>query len=209
MAFTAAAQRHADRVGVVHLAMHAREGDLVPAWQQVVESVAEPGKAAEDLLRQVAPGNGASSLADVFAASPTVEAGGDVVVLLGRQQQWVGSEAVSSYLLLRTRPASLLTAMQVAGMAGVWEGQTVVTTEPLGDELAAALLTAGARALIARRTDAPPPAANQSVAFFEALYDHLLTGRTILEALKVAERHCPALAGAFDCSFSSSINTGA
>ncbi len=43
MAFTAAAQRHADRVGIVHLAMHVHQGGLVAAWQQSVESIAEPG----------------------------------------------------------------------------------------------------------------------------------------------------------------------
>lgn len=74
------------------------------------------GEAAEALLRQIAPGNGASSLADVFAASPSVEAGGDFIALLGRQQQWVGGGAVSCYLLLRTRPACLLTAAQVGGL---------------------------------------------------------------------------------------------
>lgn len=42
-AFTAAARRHADRVGAVHLAMHARDGSLVTAWHQRLESVAEPG----------------------------------------------------------------------------------------------------------------------------------------------------------------------
>lgn len=70
-------------------------------------------------------------------------------------------------------------------MAGVWEGQTVVATEPLGAELAAALLAAGARAVIARRADVPAPGADQSVAFFEALYDHLLAGRTILEVRRM------------------------
>jgi hypothetical protein len=71
------------------------------------------GEAAEALLRQVAPGNGASSLADVFASSPAVEAGHDTIALLGRQQQWVAGAPVSCYLLLRTRPACLLTAPQV------------------------------------------------------------------------------------------------
>lgn len=42
-AFTAAARRHADRVGVIHLAMCARDGGLVTAWHQRLESVAEPG----------------------------------------------------------------------------------------------------------------------------------------------------------------------
>lgn len=76
------------------------------------------GEAAEALLQQIAPGNGASSLADVFAASPTVEAGGDVIALLGRQQQWLAGGAVSCYLLLRTRPACLLTATQVHRPSG-------------------------------------------------------------------------------------------
>ncbi len=71
------------------------------------------GEAAEALLRQVAPGNGASNLADIFASSPSVEAGHDTITLLGRQQQWAAGAPVSCYLLLRTRPACLLTAPQV------------------------------------------------------------------------------------------------
>jgi hypothetical protein len=43
MAFMAAAQRHVDRIGIVHLALHVHDGGLVTAWQQSVESVAEPG----------------------------------------------------------------------------------------------------------------------------------------------------------------------
>ena len=42
-AFTAAAQRHADGIGIVHLAMHVHDGGLVTAWDQRVESVTEPG----------------------------------------------------------------------------------------------------------------------------------------------------------------------
>ena len=70
------------------------------------------GEAAEALLQQIAPGADVSSLADAFACGP-VAVGSDAVALLGRQQQWVAGAAVSCYLLLRTRPASLLTAPQV------------------------------------------------------------------------------------------------
>jgi hypothetical protein len=42
-AFTAAAQRHAGGVGVVHLAKHVHDGGLVTAWEQRVESITEPG----------------------------------------------------------------------------------------------------------------------------------------------------------------------
>jgi hypothetical protein len=42
-AFTAAAQRHAGRIGIVHLAMHVHDSGLVTAWEQRVESVIEPG----------------------------------------------------------------------------------------------------------------------------------------------------------------------
>ena len=70
---------------------------------------------------------------------------------------------------------------QVAGLASVWAGQTVVATEPLGDDLTAALLAAGARAVIARRPDQPDPSAQHAVAFFQELYEHLLTGRTLVE----------------------------
>jgi hypothetical protein len=71
--------------------------------------------------------------------------------------------------------------VQVAGLASVWEGQTVVATEPLGGDLTAALLAAGARAVIARRPDQPDPSAQHAVAFFQELYEHLLAGRTLVE----------------------------
>ena len=66
-------------------------------------------------------------------------------------------------------------------MAGAWEGQLVTTTVSLAGDLIAALLDAGARAVIARRPGTPSPPAADAVAFFEALYDQLLAGRTILE----------------------------
>jgi hypothetical protein len=66
-------------------------------------------------------------------------------------------------------------------MAAVWEGRTVVTTEPLGSELTAALLAAGARAVIARRPGQPAVPAEHATAFFQELYQHLLTGRTLVE----------------------------
>ena len=71
------------------------------------------GEAAEALLRKVEPGNCAATLEQLCAGSPSFEAGGDAVTLLGRQQQFVGGAPVSSFLLLRTRPASVLTAAQV------------------------------------------------------------------------------------------------
>ena len=71
------------------------------------------GEAADALLQQIAPGAGVSSLADAFACGPVAAVDSDAVALLGRQQQWVASTAVSCYLLLRTRPACLLTAPQV------------------------------------------------------------------------------------------------
>ncbi len=66
-------------------------------------------------------------------------------------------------------------------MAAVWEGRTVVATEPLGSELTAALLAAGARAVIARRPGQPAAPAEHATAFFQELYQHLLTGRTLVE----------------------------
>lgn len=42
-AFIAAAHRHANGVGIVHLAMHVHGGGPVTAWEQRVESVTEPG----------------------------------------------------------------------------------------------------------------------------------------------------------------------
>jgi hypothetical protein len=72
-------------------------------------------------------------------------------------------------------------AVQVAGMAGVWEGRTVVTTEALGSELTAALLAAGACAVISRQPGQPAPSAQQATAFFQELYEQLLAGRTLIE----------------------------
>lgn len=71
--------------------------------------------------------------------------------------------------------------MQVAGLASVWEGQVVVSTEALDGDLTAALLVAGARAVIARRPDQPDSSARHAVAFFQELYEHLLGGRTLVE----------------------------
>ncbi len=70
---------------------------------------------------------------------------------------------------------------QVAGMTGAWEGQLVVTPAPLAPELVAALLAAGARAVVSRRAGTPSPSSADAVAFFAALYDQLLGGRTILQ----------------------------
>ena len=50
-AFAEAARRHADRVGVIHLALHARKGGLVTAWRQQVQAIAEPGAYRQALLR--------------------------------------------------------------------------------------------------------------------------------------------------------------
>ena len=71
------------------------------------------GEEAEALLQQMAPGAKVSSLADAFACGPVTAVGCDAVALLGRQQQWLAGAAVSCYLLLRTRPACLLTAPRV------------------------------------------------------------------------------------------------
>ena len=80
--------------------------------------------------------------------------------------------------------------MQVAALASVWEGQTVVATEPLGGDLTAALLAAGARAVIARRPDQPEPPARHAVAFFQELYEHLLGGRTLVEVRWPCRHRC-------------------
>jgi hypothetical protein len=71
--------------------------------------------------------------------------------------------------------------VQVAALASVWEGQVVVATEALGGDLTAALLAAGARAVIARRPDQPDPPAQHAVAFFQEVYEQLLAGRTLVE----------------------------
>lgn len=76
----------------------------------------DAGEAAEALLREVAGSDGAATLEQLCAGSPAFEAGGDAVTLLGRQQQFVAGSQVSSFLLLRTRPASLLTANQVGNV---------------------------------------------------------------------------------------------
>lgn len=78
-----------------------------------IAGFASTGEAAQALLRAAAGANGAATLEQLCACSPSFEAGGDAVTLLGRQQQFVGGAPVSSFLLLRTRPASLLTAAEV------------------------------------------------------------------------------------------------
>lgn len=85
----------------------------------------DAGQEAAALLQEAAQGGGSGSLADLFGSGASVAlAGGDVVTLLGRQQQPLGAGQAACYMLLRCQPAATVGPHQVrrrlASAACVW-----------------------------------------------------------------------------------------
>jgi len=215
--FSAAVRAHAESAGVVHLALESRSNALVTSWHQQLLAIAEPSEAANALLQEAAHDSGADgempppgSLEELFRGGTTAALRcGDLVTLLGHQQQPLGGGRAACYMLLRCQPATMVAPDQVTGMAGAWRGQVVVTTAGLHPSLVAALLGEGARAVVARGGDtaAPPPPVTQ--AFFAAFYDALLAGRTVVQAVGAGETAVPEAAGVYIPSFAKSAGTQA
>ncbi|BDA47659.1 probable calcium-independent phospholipase A2-gamma at C-terminar half [Coccomyxa sp. Obi] len=189
-------------LGIVHLAMHATEAGLVGAWTHEVEAVAEPSSAVDTLLEAAGCDPG-TSLAALCGAAALVHFPGagpaELVSLLGAHSQVVAGRAVASVLLQRTGPAAFLTADQVSGMGHALDGQLLVTSSALPQELLRSLMDAGCRAVVCRDAAAPAPAAPAAATFFSCLYRHLRRGIALPQALWSAGLDVPDLAGTFCC----------
>jgi len=113
-----------------------------------------------------------------------------------------GAGRVVSYLFQRLAPAQWLTPDGVAGMVGRWQSRLVIASGWVPAPLAAALLAAGAKAVVAAGSWAagmgPHAGGPQALAdFFAVFYAQLAAGRSAARALEAAGAAVPELADAY------------
>ncbi|KAK9839624.1 hypothetical protein WJX81_001442 [Elliptochloris bilobata] len=189
------------KLGVVHLAMHSDAAGAVAAWGSQLEAVAEPSEAASALVRELGGDPPATTLAALCAGgAPLPAADNSTLALLSAQTQVVHGRVATALLLERVAPAAWLTAEQVEAMAALWEAQIVTAACELPAPLVAALLRAGAKAVVCRRChdkDTGSLSPDAAVAFFKAFFAELLAGRPIAAALGAGGRAAPVLAGRY------------
>ncbi|KXZ56156.1 hypothetical protein GPECTOR_1g133 [Gonium pectorale] len=172
-----------ERCGVLHLGLTAVVGGgggggevgLVAAWQRDVVAVVEPGPEADSILADLghdpracagATGGGlggpAASLTALFAASrgsPLESRSRRTFSLLARQEVWHQGVPLATLLLQVTRPSALLRPADLAAMGSQLGGLLVTAAVPLPTPVTAALLRAGARAVMCPRAQAPAASA--------------------------------------------------
>ncbi|KAG2446236.1 hypothetical protein HXX76_000828 [Chlamydomonas incerta] len=137
---------------------------LVTGWRQDVVAVVEPGPDADRILRRLGHPHPAPSSASASTPTPTPtlssllsSAPGAQLhdarrrvsySLLARQEVWHGGRQLTTLLLQVTRPAAALRPAALAALSRQLEGLVVTAASPLPPAFTAALLRAGARAVV-------------------------------------------------------------
>ena len=200
---------HYASLGVVHLSLHVDRRGPVVAWQRQLQCLAEPSPEAARLLRQIQPTasdkhSAATRLADALAAAPSVDVGHGEVGLVSQTSTMVGGRRVTSLLLEGTAAWAHLTPEAVGDVEGSWRRLLIVTSGVLHEALIQAFLEHGAKGVVCAREGQGAVHPDAAERFFKAMYESLLRGSDVDDALAAGCGAEPSLHDAY-CWYSSEV----